>query len=138
LRWSHQSKQKTPFDCETCTDKDFKYRNCNNYKGLPEELRADNGVGDVKDIANEYGLDLTKKVVSLVNGKEAMRLYECPLTYITQDTSELIRIMYLMDNTNQMYFRGSLSDQPNWLIEAYEIFKTETYYLQKMDIDNGK
>lgn len=80
-------------------------------------------------------MDLTKKACSLANGKGVIRLYECPLTYITQETSELIRVLYLMDNTNQMFFEGSLNDQPYWLVEAYDIFKTETYYLQKMEAD---
>jgi hypothetical protein len=92
-------------------------------------------IEDLKELAIEYELDLTKKSCSLANGKGTIRLYECPLTYVTQETNELIRVLYLMDNTNQMFFEGSLNDQPYWLVEAYDIFKTETYYLQKMEAD---
>lgn len=54
-----------------------------------------------------------------------MRLYECPLSYLTEETAEVMRLLYLMDGTGRLLHTGGLAGQPFWLVEAYEIFKTE-------------
>lgn len=56
-----------------------------------------------------------------------MRLYECPLTYITAETWEVIRLVYMMESTGHLYYEGGLSEQPFWLIEAMELYKSEDY-----------
>lgn len=53
------------------------------------------------------------------------------LSYLTNDTSELIRALYLIDSSKTMLLDGSLGDQPYWLIEAIEIYKKETLGLLK-------
>lgn len=62
-----------------------------------------------------------KKVFSLAD----IRLYECPLSYISADTAELMRIVYLVDRSGHLLHPGGWAGQPCWLIEAYEIFMSE-------------
>ncbi|MFQ5479787.1 MAG: hypothetical protein ACE5DW_00730 [Thermodesulfobacteriota bacterium] len=55
-----------------------------------------------------------------------IRFYECPLTAITAETFELIRIVYLLESSGRLFFDGGWADQPHWLVEAYEMYKIET------------
>ena len=54
-----------------------------------------------------------------------MRLYECPLSYITADTWEVLRLVYLMDDSPGLLNPGGWGAQPFWLVEALEIFRAE-------------
>lgn len=129
---------KSAFDCDTCTEKDNSNRNCLNHKRLPEELRAvDNSTlidrdnaKDIKEALQEHGVDIERgRTIPLSNGKDNLRLYECPVTYITQDTNDLMRVLYLTENSDNLLFKGGIADQPYWFIEAIEIFKSESFYL---------
>jgi len=61
-----------------------------------------------------------------VHSLDDIRLYECPLTYITPETWEMVRLAYLAENTGHLLHEGGLGDQPAWLIEAIEICKAES------------
>lgn len=104
-----------------------------NHKCLPEDILA------IEDYTEEQSAFIKehklKKVAPLGSGKRYMRLYECPITYITQDTRDIIQLLYTIENTNQLLHEGGLSKQPAWLIEALQIFKTELYYSREK---NGK
>ncbi len=65
------------------------------------------------------------------------RLYECPLSFLTDDTREIIRLVYLLEDTGNMLNAGGWAEQPFWLIQAFEIFKTETSR-QLKEKKNGK
>jgi len=65
-----------------------------------------------------------------------LRLYECPLTYITPETWEVIRMVYLMEDSKQLLFDGGWSEQPYWLIEAVQMYKAELARQMK-NKDNG-
>lgn len=67
------------------------------------------------------------KVQSYPLGTDLIRLYECPITYVTRDTSEIIRLLYMYEDTKQFLYSGGIADQPHWFIEAIDIFKQETY-----------
>ncbi|MBI5970870.1 MAG: hypothetical protein HY884_06920 [Deltaproteobacteria bacterium] len=54
-----------------------------------------------------------------------LRFYECPLSCISEDTREIMRICFLMDGANALYFNGGWAEQPAWIVEAFEIFKAE-------------
>lgn len=54
-----------------------------------------------------------------------IRLYECPLSYITEETAGLMRVVFLIDSTGQLLFGGGWAEQPFWLAEAYEIYRNE-------------
>ncbi len=56
-----------------------------------------------------------------------LRLYECPLSYIGADTAEMMRLVYLMDGSGSLIHPGGWGAQPYWLIEAHEIYKSETF-----------
>ena len=60
-----------------------------------------------------------------VLGLGDIRLYECPLSYLTEETAELMRVVFMIDSTGQLLFEGGWADQPFWLVEAYEIYRTE-------------
>jgi hypothetical protein len=112
-------------------------RNCLNHKGFKKV--AFDGQLDVskEDLAF---LDKETKVKVLENGKDIIRLYECPLTYITKETSQLIGILYMYEDTKQFMYSGGIADQPHWFIEAIDIFKQETYQqtLKQNRETNGK
>lgn len=64
-----------------------------------------------------------KKVFSL----SGLRLYECPLSYITEETAALARLCYLMDDSKRLLFGDGWGGQPFWLVEAYEVYKGELF-----------
>lgn len=74
---------------------------------------------DIKDEHKDKG---AKKV--FMTGK--LRLYECPLSYITYDTRELMRLCYLIEDSKSLLFAGGWADQPMWFVEAFEIFRIES------------
>ncbi|VAW37799.1 hypothetical protein MNBD_DELTA02-725 [hydrothermal vent metagenome] len=55
-----------------------------------------------------------------------IRLYECPVSYISRDTVELMRLVYLIDGSKGLLYSGGWGDQPAWLVEAVEAFRMET------------
>ena len=55
-----------------------------------------------------------------------LRLYECPLSYLSSFTSELIRLIVLIEDTGVLLYAGGWGDQPCFLVEAYYIFKEES------------
>lgn len=74
-------------------------------------------------MAREITLKGGGKVFSLGE----IRFYECPLTAISAETFELIRVVYLLESSGRLFFDGGWADQPYWLVEAYEIYKMETF-----------
>ena len=54
-----------------------------------------------------------------------MRFYECPLTYLTEDTHDLIRLLTLIDGSGPLLHAGGWGEQPIWLVEAVLIHKAE-------------
>ena len=116
FRWQYVIKDGSPFRCEDCTDENKITLNCGNSKGLSENAKAVTSY--TEEIKSEIeGID---KVFSVGN----IRLYECPLTYISTDTHDLMRLAYLIDDTKQLFYAGGWSEQPYWLIDAYEILKS--------------
>lgn len=57
----------------------------------------------------------------------SIRLYECPLTYLTAETSEVMRMVSLADSSGNLPFDGGWTAQPMWFVEAYEIFRREQF-----------
>ena len=66
-----------------------------------------------------------------VTGLGDIRLYECPLTWITPETNNILRMVYLARDSSVLYAAGGWSDQPGWFTEAYEIVRTETLQWEK-------
>lgn len=87
--------------------------------GLSEAARA------VEEYLLETREEIVRKGASKVFTLGSMRLYECPLSYLTDETIEVIRGVYLMDNSGHLLYGGGWADQPAWLVQAYEIFKHE-------------
>lgn len=82
-------------------------------------------------VISEHAEKGARKVFSLGD----IRLYECPLSYITEETSELIRLVSLVDASGHLLHDGGLGGQPFWLIEAYEIYRNERTRFQKEKSD---
>ncbi len=55
-----------------------------------------------------------------------IRLYECPVTWITQESIDMMDACFMISNSSSLLFPGAWSDQPMWLWEAFKIYKTET------------
>lgn len=131
VRWGlKRSKGGSPFDCTDCTDKDKEARNCGNHRGLSTEARV------ISEYTPEISSELEEKKASKVwsltwNGAPAIRLYECPLSCFDDETIEIIRLCYLIDDTKQLLHPGGWGAQPAWLLEAYEILKLESAYSLK-------
>jgi hypothetical protein len=54
-----------------------------------------------------------------------LRLYECPLSYISEETFAVMRTVFMMESSGCFYFDGGLADQPCWAVEALEIYQSE-------------
>lgn len=109
----------SPFDCERCTRQDREARNCCNRKGLREEARAVEAY--TPEVVEEHREKGARKVFRLAG----LRLYECPLSYISMVTSDVIRLVYLIEGSGALLFPGGWGAQPAWLVEAYEVFRAE-------------
>lgn len=110
----------------------MKIRNCGNHCGLSDEARA---VTEYTDgVIQEHKGSGSQKVFSLGN----IRLYECPLTYVTTETWEIIGLINLMEDSRNLLFSGGWADQPAWLIEAIQVAKTEVAREIQKGNDGGK
>jgi len=99
---------------------------------LSEDARA------VTEYSEEIKEELKEKGAEKVFSLGDIRLYECPLTYIEGETWEVIRLGYLIEDTKvllygggwgdqpTLLYGGGWGDQPTWLVEAFEIFKSES------------
>ncbi len=54
-----------------------------------------------------------------------IRLYECPLSYITAETGEILQVVFLVTETHIPFFPGGWAEQPHWLSEAVALYKKE-------------
>lgn len=102
-----------------CSEKDRQVRNCGNFNGLSDAARAVEAYDEA--ISEELAAKGSSKVISLGD----LRLYECPLSYISEETFDVMRCVFLMESSGGLYFEGGLADQPCWLVEAYEICQLE-------------
>ncbi len=94
-------------------------RNCFNRLDLGEESRAVTSY--VAEVNEELIVKGAAKVFSLGN----IRLYECPLSYISEDTVDILRLVYAIKEWGCLLYGGGLGEQPAWLIEALEICRAE-------------
>ena len=131
MRWAFKTRHASPFACETCTDKDRESRNCCNALDLPDDALA---VTDYTDEVKEELLSMRAQKVFTLG---SLRLYECPLSYISEETREVIQMVFLMDSTKRLLFIGEWGEQPAWLVEAYGIFLSESAAYLKERQDNG-
>lgn len=109
----------SPFNCGDCGEKDKAERNCSNFKGLSGRARAVEAYD--AGVAGEIASRNCSKVVSLGD----LRLYECPLSYITEETFEMMKAVFLIESAGWPYLDGGLAGQPCWAVEAFEIYQFE-------------
>lgn len=109
----------SPFTCSNCAEADKKERNCSNFKGLSETARAVAAYDP--EISEELKASGSAKVISLGD----LRLYECPLSYISEESFRMMRTVFMMESSERLYFDGGLADQPCWAVEAFEIYQSE-------------
>lgn len=102
-------------------------RNCANHLELSEDALAvtEYTYGVIYEL-KEKG---AKKVISLGD----IRLFECPLTYITSETWEMMRLAYMVEDSKRLLHEGEWGAQPYWLVEAVEIYKAEIANQMKKD-----
>ncbi|MBI5827660.1 MAG: hypothetical protein HZB22_08035 [Deltaproteobacteria bacterium] len=109
----------SPFECSICTDRDKSARNCRNHKDLLDGAQAVRAYTD--EVTRELGDKGAQKVFSLGD----VRLYECPLSYLTEDTYCLMRLVFLIEDSGFLLYAGGWGEQPHWLVEAFEMYKVE-------------
>lgn len=76
----------------------------------------------------------TEEVTAELRGKGAkkvasfagLRLYECPSSYITPETLEMMRAVFVSETIGSLPCAGGWTEQPLWFVEAYEIYKAES------------
>lgn len=73
------------------------------------------------EVTEEHKEKAARKVFSLGD----IRLYECPLSFITRDTHEIMSLVFLIENSGHLLHAGGWGNQPAWLVEAYQIYKAE-------------
>lgn len=69
--------------------------------------------------------ELREKNARKVFSLGSIRMYECPLSYMNDDTRDMIRAVFLAESSGKLLYGGGWGDQPEWFIEAYEIYKAE-------------
>lgn len=106
-----------PFSCASCTDRDKELRNCGNRKRLKHTALA--------SVKSAGFRPEGKKVYNLTNGEEVLRLYECPVRWITDETMDLLHMVRLTNETGVFPLAGGTADQPYWFIEACQIYSRE-------------
>ncbi len=109
----------SPFSCSNCGEADKNERNCFNFKGLSDNARA---VGSYDVLISE---ELTAKSCAKVVSLGDLRLYECPLSYVSEESFRVMRCVFMMESSGRLYFEGGLADQPCWAVEAFEIYQSE-------------
>ena len=109
----------SPFDCDGCSEKDREQRNCFNRLGLSDHARA------VSEYTPTVTRELKEKGGVKVFSLGDIRLYECPVSYITEDTVLVMRLVYLTDEIGVLLYEGGFGAQPAWFVEALEIFRGE-------------
>ena len=55
-----------------------------------------------------------------------IRMYECPNSYVTGETGEILQAVFLVTETHIPYFPGGWQDQPHWLQESVGLYKKES------------
>lgn len=114
----------SPFDCNDCSKKQQRNRNCKNQLGL-----EDTGIvwGEYKKAEQDrINKRLSKAGAKKVYNLGDIRLYECPNLWITPETNSILRMVYLARETGVLYAAGGWADQPKWFTEAYKIVRRET------------
>lgn len=72
-------------------------------------------------VAGEHRNKGARKVFRLGD----IRLYECPLSYLTTDTAEIMRAVYMVEGSAALLNPGGWSAQPHWFVEGYEMSRAE-------------
>jgi len=67
-----------------------------------------------------------------------IRLYECPGSYITPETVEILQAVFLVTETHVPYFPGGWVDQPHWLQEAVTLYKKEIADRMEKEREKGQ
>lgn len=93
---------------------------------------------DDKDEIREKG---ARKVWTLRDADPGatLRLYECPLTFMSQESKDLIDLIYLTTESKILPFPGNCwNDQPAWFVEAFILYKQELSKYKKDIKEDGR
>ena len=79
----------------------------------------------VSDYTAEVNIEIEEKDALKVFPLSGLRLYECPISYLSSFTQEIMRLIVLIEDTGTLLYSGGWGAQPYSLVEAYYIFKEE-------------
>ena len=87
----------------------------------------------VEEYTDEIKQEILSRDLKKVFSLGGLRFYTCPASYITEETGEIMRSIFLCDASNHLLYAGGWADQPYWFMEAYEIHKAENLkYIEGM------
>lgn len=87
----------------------------------------------VEEYTDDIKQEIQQKNLKKIYNLGGLRFYTCPVSYITQDTAEIIRMVYLCEASGHLLYGGGWADQPFWFVEAYEMYKAENMkYIESM------
>ncbi len=96
-------------------------------------LALSEGARAVTDYTEEVKGELKEKGAEKVVVLGNLRLYECPLSYITEDTWEMVRMIRFLEHTRRLPLSGGWADQPYWFVEAYGLYLEESERWRKIE-----
>ncbi len=113
------------YDCNTCTARDK--RNCGNQIGYRQTLWLKE---EWKDLPTD---------IRHVEKWDDLKLLECPLSVITAQSWEILRIVNSTINgegdITVLPYEGAFLDQPQWYRQAVEIVRRERAEHRRREID---
>jgi hypothetical protein len=83
-------------------------------------------------VYRDFDADTLKHVLGMLDGAVKLvtlgdiRLYECPNSYVTEETGDILQAVFLVTETHIPYVPGGWQDQPHWLSEAVALYKKES------------
>lgn len=80
----------------------------------------------VTEYTDEIKIEIEEKGAAKVFSLSGLRFYECPLSLITAESWDIVRLVYLVSESGCLLNNGGWAGQPAWLVEALEIYRTET------------
>lgn len=120
------SKSRLPYECKECDNK--REWNCRNkYLNLIESvIESGNATEDNRQELEGARDHRGKKISKVAPALGGLYFYECPLGWITAETNIIIQQLTYEENP-PLIFQGTWLDQPQWYIEAVQIYNTKKH-----------
>lgn len=85
----------------------------------------------------EDKVEIKQKGARKVEQVGEIRLYECPLTITTQETANMLELVFLTSESNVLPFPGNWLAQPFWFVECFKLYRSEKAIFNKETSNEG-